>query len=51
MTMEKLRIEYKNGAVEERIIPAFLKGKVFKELGYGQKDMTTEVACIIITRA
>lgn len=51
MKMEKLRIEYKNGTVEERIIPAFLKGRVFKELGYWQKGVTTEVARIIVTRA
>lgn len=51
MTMERLTIKYTNGTVEEKTIPAFLKGKVFKELGYGQKGMTTEVACITITQA
>lgn len=51
MTMERLTIEYKNGTVEERTIPAFLKGKVFKELNYYHKGGATEVACITITQA
>lgn len=51
MTMEKLTIEYKNGTVEERTIPTFLKGKVFKELNYYHKSGVTEVACITITQA
>lgn len=49
--MERLRIEYKNGTVEERTIPAFLKGKVFKELGYCQKGGATAIAYITITQA
>jgi hypothetical protein len=51
MTMEKLTIKYKNGITEERIIFPFHRSKTFKELGYCQKDMPTEVACITITRA
>lgn len=51
MTMERLTIKYKNGKIEERIIYPFHKSRVFKELGYCQKGMTTTVACITITRA
>lgn len=51
MTMERLTIRYKNGAIEERTIPTFLKSKVFKELGYCHKGGATEVACITITQA
>ena len=52
MTMERLVIEYKNGAIEERTIYPFHKRKVFKELGIiGQKERTSMVKCITITRA
>lgn len=51
MTMERLIIKYKNGTTEERIIYPFHKNKTFKELGYCQKGMATEVAYITITRA
>ena len=51
MTMERLTIRYKNGTIEERTVPTFLKNKVFKELGYCHKGGTTEVACITITQA
>ena len=51
MTMEKLTIKYKNGTIEERAIYPFHRSKIFKELGYCQKGMTTEVAYITITRA
>jgi hypothetical protein len=51
MTMERLIIKYKNGTTEERIIYPFHKSKTFKELGFCQKGMTTEVACITVTKA
>ena len=51
MTMERFIIEYKNGAIEERIVHPFHKSKVFKELGIGQKERTSTVKCITITRA
>lgn len=51
MTMERLTIRYKNGTVEERTVPTFLKNKVFKELGYCHRGGATAVACITITQA